>query len=351
MPESYKNHIKVDVIVPVYNTAGYLMRCYESLKNQTLDGVRIILVDDGSTDASGNICDEIAARDTHVLVVHKENGGPGSARNAGIDASAAEYVAFVDSDDSVEPEMYEILYNAAKESDADMVLSGLRHIGGIMFGNRTDELRSAFEKRETFEGEEGVKELLLGTVGALPEESEDSRYGFSSCKDLFRQSLLKECNIRYPSEKECICEDAVFLVDYISRINRAVGIPGDFYNYFRREGSLSKAYKSGKFKQFRILIDELEKRLSAILNKEEYQLYLDRQFEACARIAAINEIMVGGDDVDKRLKAICCDEKLSECLKRYPWTKLPLKQAVFAGAMRYRMTGLMKFLVKARSKG
>lgn len=105
-----ENKELISVIVPVYQVEKYLVRCLESVVNQTYKNLEIILVDDGSTDASGEICDEYAEKDDRIKVIHKENGGLSSARNAGLDIAQGEYIAFVDSDDWIAPDMYQCLY-------------------------------------------------------------------------------------------------------------------------------------------------------------------------------------------------------------------------------------------------
>ena len=101
------NRAKISVIVPVYNVESYLARCVDSILAQTYQNLEIILVNDGSRDASGSICDAYAQKDSRITVIHKENGGLSSARNAGIDAASGEYLTFVDSDDWIEPQTYE----------------------------------------------------------------------------------------------------------------------------------------------------------------------------------------------------------------------------------------------------
>ena len=104
---------RISVIVPVYNVEQYLPRCVESILAQTYENLEILLVDDGTKDNSGAICDAYARQDARVKAIHKKNGGLSSARNAGIDAATGEYLSFVDSDDWIEPQMYERLYEAA----------------------------------------------------------------------------------------------------------------------------------------------------------------------------------------------------------------------------------------------
>ncbi|MCM1500999.1 MAG: glycosyltransferase [Clostridium sp.] len=111
---------KVSVIVPVYNVMPYLRKCIDSIVNQTYEQLEILLVDDGSTDGSGKVCDEYAEHDCRVRVIHKKNGGLSDARNVGIEAATGEYVAFIDSDDFVSEAFIEVMLKALCDSHADM---------------------------------------------------------------------------------------------------------------------------------------------------------------------------------------------------------------------------------------
>ncbi|MBO7611926.1 MAG: glycosyltransferase family 2 protein [Elusimicrobia bacterium] len=113
---------KISVIVPVYNVEPYIRQCVDSIINQTYKNLEIILVDDGSPDNCGKICDEYATKDNRVKVLHIKNGGPAVARNAGLDIATGKYIGYVDSDDYIEPDMYETLYNAMIKTDAGLVV-------------------------------------------------------------------------------------------------------------------------------------------------------------------------------------------------------------------------------------
>ena len=115
----------VSIIVPVYNVEQYLRRCIESILSQTYHNFELILVDDGSTDSSGAICDEYALADERIHVIHKPNGGVSSARNAGIDTAKGEYILFVDSDDRVEPQH---ISNMIPSADEDLVRAGFKRM-------------------------------------------------------------------------------------------------------------------------------------------------------------------------------------------------------------------------------
>ena len=113
---------KVSIIVPVYKAEAYLHRCVDSILAQTFTDFELLLIDDGSPDRSGEICDEYAQKDSRIRVIHKENGGVSSARQRGLDEAVGEYTIHVDSDDWVEPNMLEELYKKAKQDDADIVI-------------------------------------------------------------------------------------------------------------------------------------------------------------------------------------------------------------------------------------
>lgn len=119
------NNSLISIIVPVYKVEPYLHKCVDSILAQTYQNLEIILVDDGSPDNCGAICDEYAAKDSRVKVIHKENGGLSDARNAGLDICTGEYIAFVDSDDWIEPHMYQRLYELIQQFDADIAYGGI----------------------------------------------------------------------------------------------------------------------------------------------------------------------------------------------------------------------------------
>lgn len=347
---------KVSVVVPVYNTEKYLKRCLDSIVKQTLKEIEIIIVDDGSKEACALLCDELSKLDSRIKVVHKENGGLGFARNTGIKAATGEYIGFVDSDDYIEPLMYEKLYSAAVKYNADLAISGICFVGGNTFSQTDDYLpKSYFDKDTVFQNEE-IKNLLLGVIGALPSEPDDSRYGVSVCKNIFRNSLLEDKKIEFLSERKILSEDTLFMVDYIKHINCAVGVSGAYYCYCRNEDSLSKSYNSQRFEKSIVFLKELEKRIADTVKREEYKIYLDRLTQGFGRILCSQEIVHARDEkikysvLKKRLKEICTKDEIKDVLKSYPWYKLPIKQAAFAFCMKYRLFLLQKLMVILRDR-
>ena len=347
---------KVSIVVPVYNTEKYLKQCIESITAQTLREIEIIVVDDGSRAECATLCDELAQTDARIQVIHKINGGLGFARNSGLEAACGEYVGFVDSDDYIQPMMYESLYTAAAKYDADLVVSGMSFVGGNTFSTPGDYIENHYFDEDTVFEDEGVKQLLLGTIGAAPKDSEDSRYGVSVCKNIFKRELLFRENIRFYSERQMISEDTLFMADYLKCVKKAVGIHGSFYCYRRNDTSLSKSYRSDRFEKVMIFFAELENHLREMLPEEEYRLYLDRLIQGYGRVLCSQEIMHAHDEKIKyrvlraRLKQICTHETIAAIWKYYPWHQLPKKQAAFAFAMKHRLYALQKLMVLLRAR-
>lgn len=348
---------KVSVIVPVYKVEKYLARCIESLVCQTLSDIEIILVDDGSPDNCPMLCDQWAEKDERIRVIHKENAGLGFARNTGLDAAKGEYIGFVDSDDYVEQDMYEKLYDAAVKYNAEFALTGFKCIGGIMVSKEDSvTIINNFEKEKFFEGKEGIDELILNIVGARPEDKEDSKYGFSSVKNIYKAKVIKENNVRFESERRVMSEDVFFVLEYLKHTNNAVGIEGAHYCYCRNDDSLSKSYRSDRFEKSIYLIKAIREYLDERIPEETYSLYTDRIFQAYARANLMQEIQfqkknkLTNRELKEKLKCICNNEELVAVLQRFPWKKLPRTQRIFAFTMKYKLTGLMKLLVKIKEK-
>lgn len=187
----------ISIIVPVYNTEKYLHRCIDSILGQTYTDFELLLVDDGSTDSSGAICDEYAAKDPRVRVFHKENGGVSSARNLGLDNAQGEWMTFVDSDDWVEKSM---LYNLVKIDDADLI------IGAMKFEH--DSTIGVFPRIGRLEGR---------ILNSLLAENIDHHSISGPCSKLFKRSIINDNFLRF-NESLTFGEDAVFVKQYLGKV-------------------------------------------------------------------------------------------------------------------------------------
>ncbi len=348
---------KVSIIVPVYNSEKYIERCINSLRNQTLKDIEIILINDSSTDSTPELCRKANEEDDRIILINQENAGAGLARNSGLLVARGEYIGFVDSDDYVEEDMFEKLYEKAKEYDSDLVLSGVRFVDGNMFSEKgKTEIKTYFDRDTHFETEEELKKLKMGIVGSMPEDADDSKYGMSIWKNLFRHQVITENSLAFRSEREVYSEDALFMVDFISHIKKATGIKEAFYNYCRNGESVSKSYNKERFEKSLVFVSEVEKRFKINAEPKEYKIYINRFWQAMCRVLCSQEIVHGKDEkikfckVKKRLKEICTHSLTVSALKEFPIDKLPLKQRVFAMAIKYRLYFIMKILVGLRNR-
>lgn len=348
---------KVSIIIPVYNVEKYIERCVSSLTAQTLEDIEIILVDDSSTDCSLQLCESLAAKDNRIKVIHKENEGAGKARNAALKIATGEYIGFVDSDDYVDVNMFKVLYEKAEQYGSELVMSGVLFVDGNMFSEQGECVRKVYFDEDThFVSEDDLKELRMGIIGALPDDPDDSKYGMSIWKNLFRHDVIRQNNLVFQSEREMLSEDALFMVDFISCIKKATGINEAFYNYCRNGASISKSYKKDRFEKSLVFVNEVEKRFKKDIAPAIYEAYIYRFWQAMCRVLCSQEIMNAADngvkyaDLKARLKEICTHPLTVKALKSYPLSKLPTKQMVFAYCIKYKLYFLLKILVGLRSK-
>ncbi len=211
----------ISVIVPVYKVERFLRKCVDSILTQTYQNLEIILVDDGSPDGCGAICDAYARQDSRVKVIHKENGGLSSARNAGMEIAKGEYIGFVDSDDWIEPEMYGTMLSLAKKYDAKLVCAGRCDVS-----EKTGEKKVGLcpKKEECIPAVELVGRIFLW-------DGLDS----AAWDKLYHRSILE--GFRYPLGK--IVEDVPVTYKIALKAEKAVLCDRPFYNYFHRAGSIT----------------------------------------------------------------------------------------------------------------
>ncbi len=208
----------ISIIVPVYNVEKYLGRCVDSILSQTFSDFELILVDDGSTDNSGRLCEEYAAKDKRIRVIHKENGGLSSARNAGIDVAAGKYLGFVDSDDYIDHDMYEYLSGIIEKENADLAICGYYDC----YCGRP------IKKNEPYYA-------ILNPTDALCAVFEGKISGASACNKLYKAEIFN--NIRYPEGKTS--EDAFVIVRLLMNTDRVVISSEQKYYYIHRSDSIT----------------------------------------------------------------------------------------------------------------
>jgi len=315
---------KVSVIVPVYNVEKYLSRCMDSLLKQTLKGIEIILVDDGSADNCPVICDEYARQDSRVKVIHKQNEGLGFARNSGIKIATGEYIAFVDSDDYVDVTMYETLYRFAEiKGKADSVSCGFfREIAGNKFQRVVDS-----GKPIVFENKEDINGVILDLIASEPHFRAERKYELSAWATIFKKTIIDGNKIRFYSERELGSEDIVFKVDFWKYASSIAFIPETFYVYCLNISSLTQTFKPEKYERFKKLYDVLHDRTKDF---DTGKLRVNRFFIGYTRGHIFNLMVSELDKYDRitTLRDICNDNIWETIKKEYPARYLPVMPRV-----------------------
>lgn len=210
----------VSIIIPVYNVEKYLNKCIESVVSQTYKNLDIIIIDDGSKDSSGKMCDEWASKDKRIRVIHKTNGGLSDARNVGIEHAKGNYISFVDSDDFIENDMIEVLLKEIKENNCDISICGY--------------YKTYVDKDEIIDNSKEI--FVMNKIEAIDRMNILGSYDVSAWGKLFNISLIKD--IRFPVGK--LSEDWFVMYKIFYNANRICYNPNPKYHYVQRAGGISK---------------------------------------------------------------------------------------------------------------
>lgn len=337
---------KISIIVPVYNVEKYLDRCMESLLNQTLKDIEIILVDDGSPDNCPQMCDDYAKMDSRVKVVHKQNAGLGYARNSGLDIASGEYIGFVDSDDYVCTNMYEVLYAKAKETNTDAVLcSYYNEYNGHLRKANIDRLS---DKERSLDA---CPTYIAEVIGGLPTDKYRQHHGYSVWKMLFSNEVIQRNKIRFKSEREFVSEDILFQLDFSLHASKVFIYPEAMYYYCANEGSLTKRYDYTRFnrevslylkigdtiKNSKRDIPSIELRMSRLLMYKAF-------YSVCDTIKYLHY-----KESIRQLNKIVDNDFLHCILETYPIRLLPsLSQRLFYFLLRFKCSILLYLFYKLK---
>lgn len=225
------NDALISIIIPVYNVAGFLDKCVESVCNQTYEKLEIILVDDGSTDGSGELCDKWKEKDSRILVIHKANGGISDARNAALDIAKGDYIGFVDSDDSIAPEMYESLLQKLNQTESDLVVCAYKAVDEN--GNPCTQIY------------EDIPDCTLSVPEYIEMMNQNVRNHCTLVvvwNKLYRRCLLENVRFRVGT----IHEDDFFMNEILPQVSRIEILHDRFYYYMQRSNSIMHVQFSEK---------------------------------------------------------------------------------------------------------
>ena len=348
---------KVSIVVPIYNAQEYLTQCVESLTGQDYENIEILLIDDGSTDDSPQICDRLQAECNKIRTIHKENGGTASARNLGVAEATGEYVMFIDADDWFDLDTVSTLVKHMDENQLDVArFNYVRE-----YGDKSLEKKNTFLEERVYEGEE-CRQTCRQVLGLVDEElshPENMNFLASVCFNIYRRKIITENNLKFVNFFEVgSFVDGLFNFEVFNYVKRFEFIGKAFYHYRKTNiTSASKKYRKDYLKKQGVLFDKLEK----VMEKHNITYYARSAY--CSRVVynsmemCFNALRSSNSFSEKRqeIKAILKNPRLKKIRKGFKLKQLPLKWKVYFFFIKkgwtlptYLMTAL---ILKMKNKG
>lgn len=332
----------VSIIVPVYNTSRYLDRCLKSLVGQTIKDIEIILVDDGSTDGSSVLCDNYAKMDNRIKVVHKENGGLSSARNAGIDIASGKYIGFVDSDDDVESDMYELMKEVIETENVDFVMCDYKRV-----------LKDQHSYIKTLNINKGKydKKAIINEIYPSLIMGHDINYGplLSVWHCLYRKTFINDNQLRFDEEVKW-SEDNIF--------SAIAGYNADsfyylkkkaLYHYYQNEGTITTSYRKGAWDVYKTMNRHLKEYFS---DKEGYdftqQLKWHLLYYACNCIGQTGSL--SNRDRKRVIKEILDSDELKNAFEAVDLRSVSPKLRLQLFFMKHHCVNILNMLIIRRNQ-
>ena len=337
----------ISVIIPVYNVEDYIERCIDSFLAQAYDNYELLLVDDGSTDKSGIICDQYANEYLNIRALHKENSGLGGARNYGIIHATGEYITFIDSDDWVDSNYFEVLYNTLISTKPDMFKFGYRKINeGKVF-----KIVYPYYNEGVYDRDEIEYEILPGAIGPISLFDYSKTPLLSACVCVYASGFIKEHALVFENERVVLNEDNLFNIAALLKAKRVVISHQILYNYDFREGSLSKRY-----------LDKMVERKEVLLKHYRYLLFENGVFEKYSEsfysqsvdsyyACIVNECSSWGNNSKKQnVKRILNLTGCQNAIKMCKHNNLSGKGKIIYLLMKYKLATMMCFLYGVAKK-
>lgn len=318
----------ISIIVPVYNVEKYLEKCVYSILNQSYKNLEVILVNDGSNDNSGKICDELSREDSRIKVYHKDNGGLSDARNYGVAKANGEYVGFVDSDDYIDQYMYENLYKAIRKYNTQIAECGITRV------YKNNKLRPHYDGEEY--------SLVVDREGYLKEYLENRKvYGAAVCK-LLSIDLAKV--LKFPDGK--VYEDVFYTLELLKKVDKYTLISGNYYYYYIRGNSITTKKFSSRDMDYIEIIDKIGEYTLNNYSKLKEKLFIRQGF---AYLSIFNQIIQLNDYRQIPEYSILID-KLKNIRSNIIFNKLAPKSLKIAIILLNINEGLYKKVLKKYKK-
>lgn len=327
----------ISVVVPVYNVEKYIRKCIDSILEQTYTNLQIILIDDGSTDNSGKICDEYSEKDKRINVIHKKNSGVSAARNTGIQNAIGDWILFVDSDDWIELDCCKEMLLTALEEKSDCVICKCNKVH--------NEEVNKFEydnKKEIY----GSREFLIKVLNV------QSGYGFCHSK-LIKREIIKE--ILFDTQLK-VGEDALFNIHIAQNMNKIVFIENPLYNYRINAESVVRRYDTEYLNKYRKAMQKAKEYLlekyenDKIVNQNIHNYIMYHLLLILVNYCCNSENNLGIISQIKLLREICNIEEFKEALKKSNYKELSLTRKIALFTLKYKIYIIAIIIGKIRRR-
>lgn len=338
---------KVSIIVPIFNVERYLKRCMDSLLSQSLRDIEIIMVDDGSSDNCPQLCEKYKDMYSNIKVVHKKNEGLGFARNSGLEVAEGDYVAFIDSDDFVDIDMFQHLYEYAIKNNCDAVFCGYNIYKDAENIRKIQENASYVLRC----GNNEVKKVLLDMVGAEPYYHSDAKLLMSVWRAIYSRKVIENNNLRFVSERIYIAEDIIWHIDFLPCCQCVGLIPQTCYYYCENGTSLTRTYRADRFKKELFLYHTQEDKLHKIgYDNAEFKTRLNRQLLMKMRVCILQQVtflkQLGYINARRNIRDIVKTPEIQMIMKTYPYRLLPMRHKLFFLLVKFRLYDILIVLFK-----
>ena len=325
------SNVKISIIVPIYNSEKFLKKCLNSLVNQTMQEIEIICVNDGSTDDSSRILKEYSDIDKRVIIINQENSGVSQARNNAIKIAKGKFLLFIDSDDWLDVDACQIVYNIAKQYEVDVVMFACV----LEYANKT-LYKYAFDEELIIYNNEECEILHRRHSGMINEEllyPEKQDYLCSSCTKLYKRDIIVDNNILFKDLSEIgSYEDGLFNLYYFNYVRHAVYINNSLYHYRKdNESSNTSSYKPNLTDCWNNLFNIMESYIHDNKLNYKFKLGLQNRIALSAIGLGLNVIISDKDVINKikEIKHIISTERYKKAVRQLEIKHMPIHWKVF----------------------
>lgn len=301
---------ETSIIVPVYNEEENILECYKAIKNMTYDKYEVILIDDGSTDKTPAICDQLSLADERIIVLHQDNQGQSAARNLGLSVASGEYIFFLDADDIVSVDAIQMMMTALKQYQTDFVMADAKRVD--MNGNIKEKL---WRNEEQYYD----SDKLLGVFEDYMENERANRLLCSVWGKLYKKSIIDDNNIRFDNGLR-LHEDELFVIQYMTHIKSMYYIPRFIYTYYRNKNNVGSSFAPDNLNGVKKLTLALSNGLGEKIKSNFIgNFYCDYVISSCYHVVRNMNVSSVHDflEIRKRVDAFITDTQFRENMKYY----------------------------------